>query len=378
MKTLVVFGTRPEAIKMCPLVLKLREEKSIECKVCLTGQHKEMLAQVMSSLGVKEDYNLEIMRDRQSLTTITTSVLEGIEPILKAESPDIVLVHGDTTTSYAAALAAFYRQIPVGHVEAGLRTGNIYSPYPEEMNRRLTDRISSYFFAPTETNRNNLLEEGIRKNVYVTGNTVIDAFQYTVKEEYAFSCNELAALDFGAHRVVTITAHRRENLGKPLASICRAVRRLAKVYTDDVFVYPVHLNPAVRDVVFAELSGIDNVMLIDPIDVLDMHNLLARSYLVMTDSGGLQEEAPHFGKPVLVLRSETERPEAVEAGTVKVVGVEEENIVREARKLMEDVDAYVAMAKAINPYGDGRASERIVEVISVCLTHEKSLETPIK
>ncbi|MBP5460929.1 MAG: UDP-N-acetylglucosamine 2-epimerase (non-hydrolyzing) [Lachnospiraceae bacterium] len=363
MKTLVVFGTRPEAIKMCPLVLKLREEKSIECKVCLTGQHKEMLAQVMSSFGVKEDYNLEIMRDRQSLTTITTSVLEGIEPILKEESPDIVLVHGDTTTSYAAALAAFYRQIPVGHVEAGLRTGNIYSPYPEEMNRRLTDQLSSYNFAPTETSRSNLLEEGIRKNVYVTGNTVIDAFQYTVKDHHAFSCRELASLDFGAHRVVTITAHRRENLGEPMVSICHAIRRLSEEYTDCVFVYPVHLNPAVRDVVFAELSGIDNVMLIDPIDVLDMHNLLARSYLVMTDSGGLQEEAPHFGKPVLVLRSETERPEAVEAGTVKVVGVEEENIVREARKLMEDVDAYVAMAKAINPYGDGRASERIVEVI---------------
>lgn len=363
MKTLVVFGTRPEAIKMCPLVLKLREEKSIECKVCLTGQHKEMLAQVMASFGVKEDYNLEIMKDRQSLTTITTSVLEGLEPILKTERPDLVLVHGDTTTSYAAALAAFYQQIPVGHVEAGLRTGNIYSPYPEEMNRRLTDRISSFFFAPTETNRINLLEEGIRNNVYVTGNTVIDAFQYTVKEKYTFSCNELAALDFRAHRVVTITAHRRENLGTPLANICRAVRRLAEEYTDDVFVYPVHLNPAVRDVVFAELSGIDNVMLIDPIDVLDMHNLLARSYLVMTDSGGLQEEAPHFGKPVLVLRTETERPEAVEAGTVKVVGVEEEDIVREARLLLNNTDAYAAMAKAVNPYGDGHASERIVDVI---------------
>ena len=363
MKVFTVFGTRPEAIKMCPLVLKLREEKSIECKVCLTGQHKEMLAQVMASFGVREDYNLEIMRDRQSLTTITSSVLEGLETILTTEWPDLVLVHGDTTTSYAAALAAFYQQIPVGHVEAGLRTGNIYSPYPEEMNRRLTDRISSYFFAPTETNRNNLLEEGIRNNVYVTGNTVIDAFQYTVKEKYTFSCNELATLDFGAHRVVTITAHRRENLGTPLANICRAVRRLAEEYTDDIFVYPVHLNPAVRDVVCAELSGIDNVMLIDPIDVLDMHNLLARSYLVMTDSGGLQEEAPHFGKPVLVLRSETERPEAVEAGTVKVVGVEEENIVRETRLLLNRSDAYTAMAKAVNPYGDGHASERIVDVI---------------
>lgn len=363
MKTLVVFGTRPEAIKMCPLVLKLREEKSIECKVCLTGQHKEMLAQVMASFGVREDYNLEIMRDRQSLTTITSLVLEGLETILATDRPDLVLVHGDTTTSYAAALAAFYQQIPVGHVEAGLRTGNIYSPYPEEMNRRLTDRISSYFFAPTETNRNNLLEEGIRNNVYVTGNTVIDAFQYTVKEKYTFSCNELAALDFRAHRVVTITAHRRENLGTPLANICRAVRRLAEEYTDDVFVYPVHLNPAVRDVVFAELSGIDNVMLIDPIDVLDMHNLLARSYLVMTDSGGLQEEAPHFGKPVLVLRTETERPEAVDAGTVKVVGVEEEVIVREAKKLLDDIDEYETMARAVNPYGDGYASERIVEAI---------------
>ncbi len=359
-KVLVVFGTRPEAIKMCPLVLKLKENKDIDCVVCLTGQHKEMLAQVMEAFGVKEDYNLEIMKDRQTLTTITTSILEKIEPILKEEKPDIVLVHGDTTTSYAAALAAFYQRIPVGHVEAGLRTGDIYSPFPEEMNRLLTDRISTYYFAPTKMNADNLLREGIIDNVFVTGNTVIDAFQYTVKENYVFSNESLRAIDFDNSRVITITAHRRENLGQPLENICIAIKRLALEYKDVTVVYPVHLNPAVRDTVFAMLSNIDNVKLIDPIDVLDMHNLLARSYMIMTDSGGLQEEAPHFGKPVLVLRTETERPEAVEAGTVKVVGVDKDAIYSEAKLLLDNKERYELMAKAVNPYGDGYASERIV------------------
>ncbi len=362
MKVMVVFGTRPEAIKMCPLVLKLRDNKDVECVVCLTGQHKEMLEQVMVAFGIKEDYNLEIMKDRQTLTTITTTILEKIEPVLNEEKPDVVLVHGDTTTSYAAALAAFYQQIPVGHVEAGLRTGDIYSPFPEEMNRLLTDRISTYYFAPTELNKKNLLSEGISKNVYVTGNTVIDAFQYTVRDNYSFSCPELNKINY-SKRVITVTAHRRENLGAPLQNICNAIRRLALDYVDVSFVYPVHLNPAVRDVVFKTLTDLDNVKLIDPIDVLDMHNLLSRSFMVMTDSGGLQEEAPHFGKPVLVLRTETERPEAVEAGTVKVVGVDEETIYQSAKTLLDNEAEYNKMAKAVNPYGDGHASEKIVNIL---------------
>lgn len=348
---------------MCPLVLKLKEYKEIECVVCLTGQHKEMLKQVMDAFGVKEDYNLEIMKDRQTLTTITTSILEKIEPILVKEKPDVVLVHGDTTTSYAAALASFYQQIPVGHVEAGLRTGDIYSPFPEEMNRLLIDRISTYYYAPTQMNADNLNGEGIRDHIYITGNTVIDAFQYTVKQDYVFSNEVLRNMEFENRKVITVTAHRRENLGQPLENICHAIKRLAEQYENVTFVYPVHLNPAVRDTVFSALQGVENVRLIDPIDVLDMHNLLARSYLVMTDSGGLQEEAPHFGKPVLVLRTETERPEAVEAGTVKVVGVKEETIYIEAKQLLDDKKLYEKMAKAINPYGDGHASERIAEAL---------------
>ena len=363
MKIFVVFGTRPEAIKMCPLVLELKKHSKIECVVCLTGQHREMLEQVMEAFHVKADYNLDIMRQRQSLTTITTSILEKMEPLLREEKPDLVLVHGDTTTSYAAALAAFYQQIPVGHVEAGLRTGDIYSPFPEEMNRLLTDRISTFYFAPTEKNRENLLREGIRENVYVTGNTVIDAFAYTVSDNYTFREPSLQAVDFTRTRSVLITAHRRENLGAPLESICRAIRRLAQHYPDVLFIYPVHLNPAVRETVFALLQGQKNILLIDPIDVLDMHNLMARCYMVMTDSGGIQEEAPHFGKPVLVLRTETERPEAVEAGTVKVTGTEEETIFIEANRLLDNPDCYLSMAQAINPYGDGHASERIAEIL---------------
>ncbi len=360
-KILVVFGTRPEAIKMCPLVLELKKYDSIETIVCLTGQHKEMLSQVMDAFGIREDFNLDIMKERQTITGITVSVLEGMDSVLEKTRPDIVLVHGDTTTSYAAALASFYKQIPVGHVEAGLRTGDIYSPFPEEMNRLLTDRISTLYFAPTKLNRDNLLGEGIDKNVYVTGNTVIDSFKYTVSSEHVFSESGLRSLEFDSKRVITVTAHRRENLGEPLKNICRAIKRLSADYKDVLFVYPVHLNPLVRETVFGLLSEIDNILLIDPIDVLDMHNLLARSYMIMTDSGGLQEEAPHFGKPVLVLRTETERPEAVEAGTVKVVGVNEQDIYDQAKHLLDDEAAYNAMAKAINPYGDGHASERIVE-----------------
>lgn len=363
MKVFVVFGTRPEAIKMCPLVLELKKHKEIECVVCLTGQHREMLRQVMEAFRVEEDYNLDIMRERQTLTTITTSILEKIEPVIQKEKPDVVLVHGDTTTSYAAALAAFYQQIPVGHVEAGLRTGDIYSPFPEEMNRLLTDRISTYYFAPTLQNEQNLLKEGIKDQVYVTGNTVIDAFSSTVKRDYVFHDTTLDAIDYSKQRVVLVTAHRRENLGKPLENICRAIRHLAQEYLNTVFVYPVHLNPAVRESVFAILGQVSNVLLIDPIDVLDMHNLISRCFMVMTDSGGIQEEAPHFGKPVLVLRTETERPEAVAAGTVKVVGVEEADIYQEAKQLFDESSAYNCMAQAVNPYGDGHASERIVEVL---------------
>lgn len=348
---------------MCPLVLELKKRSEIECKVCLTGQHREMLNQVMDVFNIREDYNLDIMQDRQTLTTITTGILEKLEAILKNEQPDIVLVHGDTTTSFAAALAAFYQQIPVGHVEAGLRTGNKYSPYPEEINRSLTGRIASYHFAPTELNKRNLASENIKENVYVTGNTVIDAFQTTISSNYQFHNEQIRNLDYNLNRIILVTAHRRENLGEPLKNICRAIKRIVKDINDVKIVYPIHLNPAVRECAQDILGNNDNVILTDPLDVLDMHNLMNRSYMVMTDSGGLQEEAPACGKPVLVMRTETERPEAVEAGTVKVVGVEEENIYKVACQILQDKNEYHRMAKAVNPYGDGHASERIVEVL---------------
>ncbi len=348
---------------MCPLVLELKKHREIECKVCLTGQHKEMLRQVMDAFEIQEDYNLNIMREKQTLTTITTDILEKIEVVYKEEKPDIVLVHGDTTTSFAAALAAFYQQIPVGHVEAGLRTGDIYSPYPEELNRLLTGRIATYHFSPTEQNKENLKRENVEKNVYITGNTVIDAFKTTVKDEYSFHNIKLQNLDYEKRRVIVVTAHRRENLGEPLRNICGAIKSIAQNYQDVEIVYPVHLNPAVRETVFEILGGEDRVHLIEPLDVLDMHNLMARSFMVMTDSGGLQEEAPAFGKPVLVLRTETERPEAVAAGTVKVVGVCEEDIYSSAKRLLDSEEAYQSMAHAVNPYGDGHASERIAEIL---------------
>lgn len=362
-KVMSVFGTRPEAIKMCPLVLELEKNPEIESIVCLTGQHREMLDQVMDIFGIKAKYDLNIMRPKQTLTTITTSVLEKIEPVLEEEKPDIVLVHGDTSTSFVVALAAFYQQIPVGHVEAGLRTYNMYSPFPEEMNRNLTGRIAELHFAPTVNNKENLKKENIEKNVFITGNTVIDAFKTTVKEDYEYKNEALRSIDLTGKRCVLMTAHRRENLGQPLKNICNAVKCLANEYSDLVFIYPVHLNPAVRDTANAILGDVENVHLIPPIDVEDMHNIMDRSFLVMTDSGGLQEEAPSCGVPVLVLRTETERPEAVEAGTVKVIGVEEKDIVREAKLLIEDQESYNKMAKAVNPYGDGHASERIVKHI---------------
>lgn len=363
MKILMVFGTRPEAVKMCPLALELKKRKTIECKICLTGQHREMLRQVMDAFDVRENYNLDIMRDRQTLATITVDILGKLEAVLEEFRPDIVLVHGDTTTSFAAALAAFYRQIPVGHVEAGLRTGNKYSPFPEEMNRALTGRIAMYHFAPTGLNRKNLESENIRENVYVTGNTVIDAFKTTVKKDYIFHSPGLNNIRFAAERVILVTAHRRENLGQPLKNICNAIKRIADNFEDVVLIYPVHLNPAVRETVFDILSDHERIIITEPLNVLDMHNLIARSYMVMTDSGGLQEEAPSCGKPVLVMRTETERPEAVMAGTVKVVGVEEEAIYSAAELLLTDDDAYQRMAHAINPYGDGQACGRIAGVL---------------
>ena len=368
MKIFVVFGTRPEAIKMCPLILEIKKRKNIKCIVCLTGQHKEMLQQVMEAFQIKEDYNLQIMKERQTLTTITTSILEHIESILQNEKPDIVLVHGDTTSSYAAAMAAFYQKIPVGHIEAGLRTGNIYSPFPEEMNRLLIDRLSTLYFAPTEENKKNLEREGFLKNIYVTGNTVIDSFKYSVKENYIFHESKLKGIDFKNKKIILITAHRRENLGEPLKNICLAIKKLSDKYPENLFIYPVHLNPAVREVVFSILMNQPNVLLIDPVNILDMHNMMARCFMVMTDSGGIQEEAPHFGKPVLVLRTETERTEAVEAGTIKIVGMNSETIYNEADLLLKNVDAYDRMAHAVNPYGDGHASERIVTILEEWFT----------
>lgn len=363
MKVMVIFGTRPEAIKMCPLILELKKKKEIDCKVCLTGQHREMLAQVMEAFNIKEDYNLDIMKPKQTLSIITAAILQGLEEILQKEQPHLILVHGDTTTSFVASLAAFYQKIPVGHVEAGLRTNNKYSPYPEEMNRVLTGRIADLHFAPTKGNQENLFKENIVQNVYVTGNTVIDAFKTTVKKEYVFEENQLSSINFEKSKVVLVTAHRRENWGKPLEQICRAIKRIADSCSDVIVVYPVHKNPTVRDTVYDVLDHHNRIMLIEPLNVFDMHNLIARSYMVMTDSGGLQEEAPACGKPVLVMRTETERPEAVAAGTVNLVGIDEDNIYQEGIRLLTDRNEYDRMAHAVNPYGDGHASERIVQRI---------------
>ena len=361
LRVMSVFGTRPEAIKMCPLVKELQKCPKIESIVCLTGQHRQMLDQVTEIFGVEADYDLNIMRPRQTLTTITSDILLGMEDVLKKANPDIVLVHGDTSTSFVVALAAFYQQIPVGHVEAGLRTFNPYSPFPEEMNRCLTGRLALIHFAPTVKNEQNLKNEGIVKNVFITGNTVIDAFQTTVRADYTFKASELSDFDPSQGRTILMTAHRRENLGEHLENICRAVRRLVADFPDVNVVYPVHMNPAVRQTVNSILGDVDRVHLIEPVDVEDMHNLMDRSYLVMTDSGGIQEEAPSCGVPVLVLRTETERPEAVEAGTVKVIGVDEDVIYQEAYTLLTNQEKYDEMAHAVNPYGDGHASERIVK-----------------
>lgn len=363
LKVLSVIGTRPEAIKMCPLIKKLESCKKIESVVCLTGQHREMLQQVIKIFNIKANYNLDIMRPNQTLTMTTAAILEKIDIIYEKEQPDLVLVHGDTTTSFTAALGAFYHQIPVGHVEAGLRTYDKYSPFPEEMNRVLTSRIAELHFAPTKKNRDNLYKEGIDKNVYVTGNTVIDAFQMTVRNNYCFKNQLLERILCNDRKVILVTAHRRENVGIGLENICKAIKKLAGLHSDMDFIYPVHPNPKVRQTVNTIIGKEKNIYLLEPIDVEDMHNLLSRSYLVMTDSGGLQEEAPHFGVPVLVLRNETERPEAVEAGTVRVVGTDEKIIIETVENLILDQKKYDKMAKSINPYGDGKASEKIVKHI---------------
>jgi UDP-N-acetylglucosamine 2-epimerase (non-hydrolysing) len=362
-KVLCVFGTRPEAVKMCPIIIELRRHPEVQTIVCLTGQHKEMLLQVMDIFAINDYFNLNVMRQNQTLTTITIDVLERFEKILIDESPDIVLVHGDTTSSFAAALAAFYQRIPVGHVEAGLRTYNKYSPYPEEMNRSLTSKIAELHFAPTKSNEQNLLKEGITNGIYITGNTVIDALNITIKEDYHFKTNELNNINYLKNKIILVTAHRRENLGEPLINICNALDSLAKSNQDIVIVFPVHLNPAVQKIVHGLLENKPNIHLIDPVDVEEMHNILYRSYLVMTDSGGLQEEAPSCGVPVLVLRKETERPEAVEAGTVKVIGINEQEIYQAAKLLLDNKQEYAKMAHAVNPYGDGHASQRIADIV---------------
>lgn len=363
-KVMTVFGTRPEAIKMAPLVLELEKHESIESIVCVTAQHRQMLDQVLEIFGITPDYDLDIMKDRQTLIGITTRVLEGLDEVIKKEKPDIVLVHGDTSTSFIAALAAFYNQVKVGHVEAGLRTYDKYSPFPEEMNRQLTGRIADLNFSPTTQNRENLLKENVPEDsIFITGNTVIDALKTTVKDGYKFKEEALNDISFDSKRVILVTAHRRENLGKPLENICNALKDIVLNHKDTELVYPVHLNPAVRYTVFDILGNTERVHLIDPVDVEDLHNAMARSFMVMTDSGGIQEEAPALAKPVLVLRKETERPEAVAAGTVKIAGVEYDDIYAMGKELLDDKEAYNEMAHAANPYGDGEASRRIAEAI---------------
>ena len=361
-RVLSVFGTRPEAIKMSPLALELARREHIDPQVCVTAQHREMLDGVLSVFGVAPDYDLDIMRPGQTLADITSRVLSGLGGVFESARPDLVLVHGDTTTTFAAALAAFYAKIPCGHVEAGLRTFDRWSPYPEEMNRRLAGQLCTLHFAPTARNAENLRREGVEGGVFVTGNTVIDALAYTARGE-GFSSPQLRALDFSGRRVIALTCHRRENYGRPMENIFAAVREIAERHPEVLIVYPVHLSPAVRECAGRLLGGVANIALIEPLDAVDMHRLIARSYLVMTDSGGIQEEAPALGKPVLVLRRETERPEAVEAGTVALAGTETEGIVRLAETLLADGAAYARMARAVNPYGDGHACRRIADAI---------------
>ncbi|MEG0876129.1 MAG: UDP-N-acetylglucosamine 2-epimerase (non-hydrolyzing) [Oscillospiraceae bacterium] len=361
-KVMSVFGTRPEAIKMAPLVLELAAHPEFESLVCVTAQHRQMLDDVLSSFKITPDYDLNIMQSGQTLADITSRVLQGIGGVLREAKPDLVLVHGDTTTTFAGALGAFYEQIPVGHVEAGLRTFDRYSPFPEEMNRCMVARLAGLHFAPTAQNAKNLRNENIEANIFVTGNTVIDAMAYSVGDG-SFSTKALQELDFSAGRVITLTCHRRENYGEPMENIFSAVARLARDFPDIQIVYPVHLSPAVREAATRNLGDIPNIRLLEPLDAMEMHRLMSKSFFVMTDSGGIQEEAPALGKPVLVLRRETERPEAVSYGTVSLVGVEENAVYDAARELLTDPDVYDRMAKATNPYGDGHACARIAEAI---------------
>lgn len=359
-KVMLVFGTRPEAIKMCPLVNELKSRESLETIVCVTGQHKQMLAQVLDAFQVVPDYDLSIMKDRQTLFDVTTNILNKIKEVLEKEKPDVVLVHGDTSTTFVTALACFYLQIPVGHVEAGLRTYNIYSPYPEEFNRQAVSIISQFNFAPTELSKENLLKEGKKEeSIYITGNTAIDALKTTVREDYKHPELEWAK----DSRLIMITAHRRENLGEPMVHMFQAIKRVMDEHPDVKAIYPIHMNPAVRETADRILGGDKRIRIIEPLDVLDFHNFLNQSYLILTDSGGIQEEAPSLGKPVLVMRDTTERPEGIKAGTLKLVGTEEEVIYKHFKTLLEDEAAYQAMSKASNPYGDGFASKRIADIL---------------
>ncbi|MGL4990013.1 MAG: non-hydrolyzing UDP-N-acetylglucosamine 2-epimerase [Sarcina sp.] len=363
-KILTIFGTRPEAIKMAPLVKELEKSNDIESKVCVTAQHREMLDQVLELFDIKPDFDLDIMKTRQSLTGITNRILEGLEELFIKEKPDMILVHGDTTTTFASGLAAFYQQIRVGHVEAGLRTFDKYFPFPEEMNRKLTGALADLHFAPTIGSKTNLLREGIKENdIYITGNTVIDAMAHTVDNKYVFENDELNKIDFVNKKVIMVTAHRRENWGEGIDNICESLSKIVEENKDAELVYLVHLNPIVKDVVYEKLGNKERIHLLPPLDTKETHNLMNKCFMVMTDSGGLQEEAPHLGKPVLVLRDVTERPEAVDAGTVKLVGTNIDIILEEAQKLLTDSNHYSKMSKAVNPYGDGKASKRIVDAI---------------
>ena len=359
-KVMLVFGTRPEAIKMCPLVKELKTRKSLETIVCVTGQHRQMLDQVLEAFQVEPDYDLSIMKDRQTLFDVTTNILNKIKGVLEKEKPDVVLVHGDTSTTFVTALACFYLQIPVGHVEAGLRTYNIYSPYPEEFNRQAVGIVSQFNFAPTELSKNNLLKEGKKEEtIFVTGNTAIDALKTTVREDYVHP-----DLDWASDsRLIMITAHRRENLGEPMKHMFRAIRRVMDEHPDVKAIYPIHMNPVVREIADSILGDDDRIRIIEPLEVLDFHNFLNRSYMILTDSGGIQEEAPSLGKPVLVMRDTTERPEGIAAGTLKLVGTEEETIYQNFKSLLENEDEYENMSKASNPYGDGFACKRIADIL---------------
>ena len=361
-KIMLVFGTRPEAIKMCPLVNELKSRKLLETIICVTGQHRQMLDQVLDAFQVTPAYDLSIMKDNQTLFDITTNILNGIGEVLDEVKPDVVLVHGDTSTTFVTALACFYKQIPIGHVEAGLRTYNINSPYPEEFNRQAVGIVAKYNFAPTELSKENLLREGKDPtSIYVTGNTAIDALKTTVREDYTHSELEWAS----GSRLIMITAHRRENLGEPMHNMFRAIRRVMDEHPDVKAIYPIHMNPVVRKAAEEELNGCDRIHIIEPLEVLDFHNFLARSYLILTDSGGIQEEAPSLGKPVLVMRDTTERPEGIAAGTLKLVGTDEEVIYSNFKELLENKDSYQAMAHAANPYGDGFACNRIADILEV-------------